>query len=91
MATTLGLRVPPRSSPDAESLTHLHRSGIDGLEAPLGPLDDRNDIWQQVLGFKILEIEHFAGWALRTGHADDTSDTVSERSNGENTININYE
>lgn len=37
---TLGLEAHPRHRSDTDWLTHPYRSGIDGLEAPLGPLDD---------------------------------------------------
>lgn len=40
---TLGLETRPRPRSDTDWLTHPHRSGIDGLEAPLGPLDDGDE------------------------------------------------
>lgn len=93
-ASTLGLGARPLPRSDADWLTHAHRPGIDGLEAPLGSLDgDEKDV--RLDGLVSQPCQAQAIWpagTMETGHAEDIFDTVYERpSVGENTININCE
>lgn len=92
--TTLGPEARPRTRFDTDWLTHPYRSGIAGLEAPLGPLDDEEKgVWLEGLALKTCRArEVWSAGTMGAGDADDIFDTVSEKPpDGENTMNINYE